>query len=211
MNANDLTQFTQFLRKCCVLYGKSMSEDLIEWYWGALELFEWAKVKAAFQSHVSSPDAGKFMPMPADVLCCVQGGSPQIQALHAWSKVAQAIRRVGSYESVVFDDFIIHAVIADMGGWISLCQTLLKELPFRANDFKNLYAAYVRHPPLQYPKQLLGLMARDNHCEGDVVMTPPFFIGDIERALVVFNQGDDGSLSVQPLVTTSLNSLPSER
>lgn len=198
MNANDLTQFTQFLRKCCVLYNKPMCEDVIEWYWGALKSFEWVKVKAAFQSHVSSPDTGKFMPTPAEVLCYVQGGSPQTQALRAWSKVEHAMRSVGSYESVVFDDCIIHAVIADMGGWIGLCQTHLKALPFRAHEFQKRYAAYVLHPPLRYPKQLLGLMARDNHREGYVMKTP-LFIGDIERALAVFNQDNDGSLSVQSL------------
>ncbi len=168
-------------------------------YWCALEQFELAEVKAAFQAHLSNPDTGQFMPKPADVMRYVKGGT-QTQALQAWSKVANAIRSVGGHASVVFDDPLIHVVIEEMGGWISLCQTLLKDLPFRANEFEKRYAAYVLHPPLHYPKQLTGLIEGQNRMNGyDYAIKPPLLIGDPKRALQVLQNGCEKLLNVQVL------------
>lgn len=197
MNARDLPEFTLLLTGFCVLYGKPVSEMLIELYWGALESFEFDAVKKAFQAHLSNPDTGQFMPKPADVMRYVNGSS-QTRALQAWSKVAEAIRRVGSYASVVFDDPLIHVAIEEMGGWISLCQTLLKDLPFRANEFEKRYAAYVLHPPLHYPKQLIGLEEKENRMNGYAIK-PPLLIGNTERALTILQNGCEKPLNVQAL------------
>jgi len=185
MNPHDLTEFTQLLTELCVLYKIPVSERLIELYWDVLACFSFTEVKAAFQAHLCNPDTGQFMPKPADVMRYLRGGS-QAQALQAWSKVATAIRTVGAYTSVVFDDSIIHVVIIEMGGWISLCQTLLKDLPFRAHEFEKRYAAYVLHPPTDYPHQLMGLEEHHN-CLHHYLIKPPVFIGNPEQALKVFN------------------------
>src|SRR5262249_10206529 len=140
------------------MYRTPLSRKSLELYWNTLQPFEWTDVKAAFQMHLTDPDTGQYFPKPADVVRHVHGNS-ETQALKAWSKVDEASHAVGCYASVVFDDPIIHVVIEDMGGWIRLCQTLLKDLPFRANEFKKYYAGYVNHPPSHYPKQLLGLEA----------------------------------------------------
>ena len=51
----------------------------------------------------------------ADILRMMQGTSLD-SALSAWAKVDKAVRRVGTYETIVFDDEIIHRVIHDMSG-----------------------------------------------------------------------------------------------
>jgi len=185
MNPSNLNEFTQLLTELCVLYKMPVSERFIELYWDVLVPFSFAEVKAAFQAHLKHPDTGQFMPKPADVMRYLRGGS-QAQALQAWSKVATAIRTVGAYTSVVFDDSIIHVVIIEMDGWISLCQTLLKDLPFRAREFEKRYAAYVLHPPTDYPHQLIGLEEQHNRLNHHAVK-PPLFIGNPEQALKVFN------------------------
>jgi hypothetical protein len=38
--------------------------------------------------------------------------------------------QVGAYQSVVFDDPLIHLVLEDLGGWIKICSTLIKDLIF---------------------------------------------------------------------------------
>ena len=43
------------------------------------------------------------------------------QAQQAWSKVLNAVRRMGGDATVIFDD-LIHSVIDDMGGWVRLCE-----------------------------------------------------------------------------------------
>ncbi len=207
MNQADLDEFTQWLTELCVLYKMPVSERLIDLYWEVLACFPFAEVKAAFKAHLSNPDTGQFMPKPADVIRYLQGGS-QTQALQAWSKVATTIRSVGGYTSVVFDDPIIHVVMVEMGGWIYLCQTLLKDLPFRAHEFKQRYAAYVLHPPLHYPKHLIGSIEGQNRMNGyHSAIKPPLFIGDPEQALKVFNlqHKDKPLLNVQPSSCTITN------
>ena len=197
MNTPNLPEFTKLMTGLCLLYNKPANEILIELYWRALEPFEFPLVKAALLVHLNNPDTGQFMPKPADVVRYLQGSS-QTQALKAWTKVAQAIRSVGGYTSVVFDDALIHAVIEDMGGWIALCQTLLKDFPFRAHEFAKRYAAYVLHPPLRHPRQLLGLEEQQNHTRGHAVR-PPLLIGNAQEALRVLTLGRDKPGQVHPM------------
>jgi hypothetical protein len=197
MIMNDLAEFTDLLTTLSVVYRTPLSSKSIELYWRVLQKFEFAEVKAAFQAHLTDPDAGQFMPKPADLIRCLKGDR-KTQALQAWSTVAEGIRSMGGYASVVFDDPMIHAVIEDMGGWISLCQTLLKDFPFRANEFETRYAAYVLHPPLRYPKQLTGLEEMQNQISGHPIK-PPLLMGDPQRALAVLQQGSNKSLHVHTL------------
>ena len=205
MNEADLTEFTEILTTLCLLYKTSVSEKLVDLYWDALACFDWQTVKAAFQWHLCNPDVGQLMPKPANVICAIRGSSPS-QALQAWSQVSRAIRMVGSYDSVVFDDAVIHAVIDDMGGWISFCHTSLKELPFRAKEFEKRYAGYVHHPPPYYPSHLIGLEEQHNRLHHQPTKLP-VLIGDPERALVVLQHGSEQLLTVQPapLLSTLAN------
>ena len=52
------------------------------------------------------------MPTPADLIVLIQGDRHS-HALNAWGQVVTAIRTVGRYDSVVFDNPIIHCVIRD--------------------------------------------------------------------------------------------------
>ena len=194
MNQNDLAAFTDLLTMVSALYRTPLSRKSLELYWDILRRFEWQEVKMAFQIHLTDPDSGQYFPKPADVVRHLRGNS-ETQALRAWSKIEEAIRSVGCYASVVFDDSIIHVVIDDMGGWIRLCQTLLKDLPFRANEFKKHYAGYINHPPRNYPKQLLGLEAQQNGMHG-YTTKPPLLIGDPQQAFAVLQNGCDKFLNV---------------
>lgn len=187
MQSTDLTEFTRVLSSVSSLYGKPMSKALMALYWAALQGFALAEVKRALQAHVNDPDSGQYMPKPADVVRFLQGDS-RTQALLAWSGVVKAIREVGGYNSVVFDDPVIHAVIRDMGGWVMLCQVRVDELPFREREFTARYAGYVGHAPGQYPQQLTGMLAHQNALGGFDV-EPPVCVGDPQKALQVYQQG----------------------
>lgn len=103
--------------------------------------FDLAAVKDALNRHCVNPDNGQFMPKPADVVKLLQGSS-QDGALVAWAKVDRAVRQVGTYSTVVFDDPIIHRVVQDMGGWVALGDKREKEWPFVAKEFENRYRGY---------------------------------------------------------------------
>jgi hypothetical protein len=97
------------------------------------------------------------MPKPADIVRMIDG-SNENQALTAWHKVLYAIQHIGAYESVKFDDPLIHLVINGMGGWTTLCRTNTKELHYRYAEFKERYAAYKHQKIEYYPDHLNGLL-----------------------------------------------------
>jgi hypothetical protein len=157
MKTSDMPRFAELLYQLGKDYGKEISESSSENYWNTWKCFEWADVKKAVEKHLGDPDTAKFMPKPGDIVRWIVGSS-ETRALQAWSKVTSAISRVGSYESVIFDDLIIHSVIDVLGGWIKLCQSKTDNFPFIARDFQKHYIAFLNNPPPEFPTQLLGRM-----------------------------------------------------
>ena len=119
MQNHNLIEFTATLIKIGELYGKAISEILTDLYWQSLKGFEWQDVKQAFEAHIHNPDNGQYFPKPADLVRFIEG-SGETKALQAWAKVEKAVTHVGAYQSIIFDDPLIHAVLEDLGGWIKL-------------------------------------------------------------------------------------------
>lgn len=195
MKRSDLARFAALLAGIGELYGKSLSEQWVDLYWRALESFEFEAVQSALQVHVTHPDVGQYFPKPADIVRGIVGSS-QMQALQAWTQVEHAIRKVGAYQSLVFDDPLIHAVLEDMGGWIRLCSMTLSEMPFRANEFQQRYRGYVTKKPNRHPAYLCGITERENAKNG--YATPaPWFIGETDKAKHVMLTGGGQPLLIQ--------------
>jgi Domain of unknown function (DUF6475) len=112
------------------------------------------------------------------------------QALRAWNKVMEAVRRVGVYRTVIFDDPLIHRVIWEMGGWQAICAMRTKDQPFKAKEFEKLYTHYVSYPPNAYPWQLVGITDSANIGQG-YSTSLPVLVGDEQRALQVFKNGQE--------------------
>ncbi len=186
MQANDKQAFAGLLVTIGELYSKPISSILSKLYWRMLERFEWQDVVDALQAHVQDPDYGQFMPKPADIIRAINGNG-QTQSLQAWTKVEQAIRQVGPYLSVVFDDAIIQQVILEMGGWIKLCKSQSKELPFIAKEFQTRYGAYRHRPPLNYPSSLPGISEHQNGNHGFASPTPKL-LGNVMKAQAVLEK-----------------------
>ncbi|MFO0207809.1 MAG: DUF6475 domain-containing protein, partial [Betaproteobacteria bacterium] len=111
------------LSAVAAVYGREITPEVTAIYWAALAPYDLGAVRQAFDRHVRNPDAGQFLPKPADLIRML-GGTTADSAMQAWAKVEKAIRRVGGHESVVFDDALIHRCIDDMGGWVKVCDTL---------------------------------------------------------------------------------------
>src|SRR5260363_262611 len=95
----------------------------------------------------------------------------------AWANVDQAVRGVGPYQSVVFEDALIHRVLAEMGGWIPLGSKTEDEWPFVHNEFVNRYRGYrMRSETPDYPPVLIGLFEAQNRQSGYSVQ-PPVLVG----------------------------------
>lgn len=195
MEKRDIGAFMQLIAGIGELYAKPISAALTELYWQSLKGFELQDVQRALEAHIHNPDCGQYFPKPADVVRFIEG-SGETKALRAWAVVEKAIYQVGSYQSIAFDDALIHAVIEDMGGWIALCATTLKELPFRANEFQKRYMGFVIQKPNRHPQYLVGISERDNAKNGYQHNTL-YIVGDAKKAKYVMITGGGPSLSVQ--------------
>ena len=186
----DAPRFAQLLLVLSEVYGRVISEPVAEVWFQALEHFPLHAVEAAIKRHIKSPDVGQFMPKPADVVRMLEGTSLDT-AMVAWAKVDKAVRSVGVYMSVAFDDPLVHRVVHDMGGWIGLGSKTESEWPFVGNEFRTRYTAFrSRQESPDYPARLVGLSEAENsrkgYAVGEVVL-----IGDPERARKVLAGGTD--------------------
>lgn len=190
MLLTDKAEFSAVLAGCFEsIYEKPVTPAMLDAWFMALSPYPLDEIKAAIGRHVVNPDSGQFAPKPADIVRLIDGNGDG-RALRAWAKVEKSIRTVGGYRSVVFDDELIHACIADMGGWISLCETTMDELQFRSAEFAKRYRACLLSPPAQYPSRLSGRAEISNSAKGHPIENPAL-IGDTEKAMRVMLSGTD--------------------
>ncbi|HLP99185.1 MAG TPA: DUF6475 domain-containing protein [Sideroxyarcus sp.] len=193
MILDDYERFRTLIADVHGFYGKDVSSFALTVWWEAMKPFDMDAVAQAMNRHVMNPDSGQFMPKPADIVKMLQG-STQDSALRAWAKVDKAVRHVGTWDDVAFDDPIIHRVLHDMGGWIAMGHKTEDEWPFVAKEFENRYRAFkTRNERPEYPPVLIGLAGANNRMQGQKV-APPTLIGDKETAKLVIQGGADKPL-----------------
>lgn len=191
MEPNDRPAFAKAMLAVGEIYGKKISAAQGELYWQTLKSYPIADVEAGIHRHIADPDVGQFMPKPADVIRQIDGGR-DTQAMLAWTKVEKATRIVGSYCTVVFDDWRIHAVVRDMGGWIGMCEITSDDLPFKAREFEKRYRGY--RAESAYPPKLIGRSEAHNQAEGFTkFIEQPKLIGDQRRAMLVHDKGSESA------------------
>ena len=193
MQQRDFDGFVDIMQVVAEQYGKTLSDGVLALYWQGLQGFEFSAVKEALARHLRNPDSGMFMPKIADIVKMLSG-STQDSALRAWSKVDKAVRQVGCYKSVVFDDPIIHRVLHDMGGWVFLSTKTDEEWPFVAREFENRYRGFVAIGTIpEYPKALVGIIEAHN-AKGNFKVEPPILIGNPDAASQVMLGGSTSQL-----------------
>ncbi|MFC3107370.1 DUF6475 domain-containing protein [Undibacterium arcticum] len=199
----DFVKFVTLLTGIADYYGKELSEGVISLYWQGLQQYDLKAVEKALWEHTQNPDSGQFMPKIADVTRGLAGRTTD-QAALAWSKVDGAVRRVGTYSDVVFDDPVIHRVIADMGGWIKFGTQTEDEWPFVSNQFQTRYRGYkLRGEVPEYQPVLIGMSNAYNGKEG-FKSQPPMLIGDEAKAKQVLLAGTNEQLIQMRLASDSI-------
>lgn len=190
MTPTDHAAFVALVADVHAFYRRDFSDFGADVWWNALKSFDLAAISDAIGRHSVNPDAGQFMPMPADIVKML-GGSTQDSALSAWAKVDRAVRSCGTYNSVVFDDALIHRVIAEMGGWVLVGGKGEDEWPFVRNEFVNRYRGYrMRSETPEYLPVLVGIAEAQNNRSGHKSQ-PPMLIGDARAAHQVMLGGQD--------------------
>lgn len=190
MTPENKAEFAVLVTSVYAFYRQDCSDFAVSVWWEACKPFDFAAVRSAFNRHAVNPDNGQYMPKPADIVKLLQGTSTD-GAMVAWSKVDKAIRQVGTYASVAFDDRIIHAVIQDMGGWVELGRKSEDEWKFVANEFRTRYQGYrTQGGAGDYPRVLVGIAQAQNSQHG-FQSQPPVLIGAPEAVKAVIRGGSD--------------------
>ena len=198
MLKKDIKRFLEVMTGVSEVYGRKFTDSVMDIYFKSLAQYDIETVVTAISIHVKSPDNGQFFPKPADIIRMI-GGSSQDCSHIAWSKVDKAVRRIGTHETVVFDDSMIHMVLSDMGGWVALGEKDDKEWPFVAKDFKERYHAYKSRQvvSVNYPGKLIGQHEANNGRKGFKVQDP-VLIGDASKAnAVLAGSESDGRLRIE--------------
>jgi hypothetical protein len=191
MRTDEFSRFRDGIAGVMGFYGKNVSTFALDVWWTALKRYDLAAIVDAFNRHLANPDAGQFVPKPADIIRMLQG-STQDAALRAWAKVDQAVRQVGTYCDVVFDDALIHRVIQDMGGWITLGTRTEDEWPFVAKEFENRYRGFcIRSERPEYPASLIGIATAHNNLKSYRDDSHLVLIGNEHVARQVLGGGTD--------------------
>ena len=170
MQNEDKAKFLMLMTAITELHQKKLSKQLLDIYWNALKHFEFKDVQLAMNRLILDPDVGQFMPKPADIARYIDGDS-ETRALNAWGKVMCAVRQVGAWDSVIFDDPIIHIVLTEMGGWVSLCRKQESELSFIFKEFEKRYRKCLIKRPTAYPERLRGKLEQ-NSASGSCYQSP---------------------------------------
>jgi hypothetical protein len=190
MLPHEKPNFLKAVSEFYKFYKQDFSEFGLGLWWAALKNYDLAAILQGFERHMANPEQGKFMPKPADIIGMLQGSTLDV-ALVAWAKVDRALRGVGHYESVVFDDPLIHRVLQDMGGWVMLGNKTDDDWPFVAKEFENRYKGFrARSESPEYPSKLIGISEAANALASQPI-APPVLIGNPEKAKQVLLGGSN--------------------
>lgn len=208
MDDSERKRFLTLLTGIADYYSKELSAGVVGLYWQGLRQYDLVAIEKALWAHTQNPDSGQWMPKIADISKMLHGRTAD-QAALAWAKVDAAVRRVGTYADVVFDDGVIHRVLADMGGWTSLGAKTEDEWPFVAREFENRYRSYrMRNETPEYQPILIGTANAHNLQEGFIGQAP-ILIGDENVALRV--RGDGTTAPLIAMRSVSELALPASR
>lgn len=197
MKSDDRTALSAMLAKVMSVYGKPITAGFVDVFFDALAAYDLESVRRGLNAHVQNPDSGQYPPKPADIVRLIDGTS-QDQGMRAWAVVDKVVRQVGPYQSVVFDDPIIHRVLDDMGGWIKLCNTPSEDdYKFQGLEFGRRYRAYVITGGVgnDYPTHLIGMAEGENVSRG-LKAEPPLLIGQREACERVLLGGSGTTLRI---------------
>lgn len=127
----------------------------------------------------------EFFPKPVELRKIALGSTEDIAEVEA-TKAINAIARVGSYRSVVFDNPVTQAVIErSFGGWPKFCEMLESERKWRHKEFVSAYKAFAAQG-VQHFGTLHGIAAISNNAHApNAPEERPAIVGNPQKAVQV--------------------------
>lgn len=165
-------RFAELMAGIGELFDKEISQNLTRLYWNVLNKFTDGEVEMAFNKAVHTC---KFFPRPADLIEMIQG-SVDDRIATAFVQLQDACGRIGAYQSVMFRDPGLEAVVEAWGGWPEVCHLPLEEWQYRQKQFRDLYRANM--DKARESKKLTGMTESGNRESGHLEDIPePVMVG----------------------------------
>lgn len=133
------TEWSKFVRLwvgLCDLYGKEVKDASVALAFEILSPFPFEAVSKAAGDYARTCP---YPPKPADIAMRIEGTREE-RGLFAFNLVWSALARIGTHDSVTFDDPRTHYAIEQMGGWINLGSALEAERNKWERDFLRHYS-----------------------------------------------------------------------
>jgi len=157
-----MKEFTGILDFMAEGLGVDMTELKYRFYFAALSDLTIEEIKRA-ASHIARTVT--FFPKPVDFRNAINGNQDEA-AIIAWEKVQKGKSKAGQYQSVKFDDPVIHTVIKLMGGWGAVCRLEgHDDEKWQRIEFEKTYKA-IQGSNKDHPEYLPGIADVENEARG---------------------------------------------
>lgn len=174
MTKNDMAEFTKLLTGLAAMFERQLTELIRDMYYNALKDLDIEQIRDAANNIAQT---STFFPKPVDFRNAISGDKDSA-AISAWEKVLKAKSKVGQYQSVQFDDPVIHSVIKLMGGWGAVCRLEgHDDEKWQRIDFEKTYKALLGRNA-DHPKYLPGIQEVENEAKGFESEKKVALIGD---------------------------------
>jgi len=181
MTKDDMKEFTEILDFMAEGLGVDMTEVKYRFYFAALSDLTIEEIKRA-ANHIAR--TATFFPKPVDFRNAINGNQDEA-AIIAWEKVQKGKSKAGQYQSVKFDDPVIHTVIKLMGGWGAVCRLEgHDDEKWQRIDFEKTYKA-MQGSNKDHPEYLPGISEIENTAKGFLIKKEVLAIGEKIETLLL--------------------------
>jgi hypothetical protein len=204
METKDKKRFATALAVMGEVFQKKPSDSLTEIYWKTLQDLSIETFERACSTIINARTITGTFPLVAEIREAAGGGKQSLglRTIEAWDKLEYALRRHGYYDSVIFDDPIIHAILRSWGGWVEWSGNRdMKEedLKWVRKDFEKMYAALSNRESHEPPDVCVGFIEARNTRTGYSQHIPaPFLVKTHHGRPVSLPQPGQGVIGMDP-------------
>jgi hypothetical protein len=146
----------------------------MEIYWAAFKNWELEDFKKACNIVMQTRVVYASLPKIPEITQALYGKEEDRAAL-AYQLLVKAMRDIGPWHTVIFEDGAIGRAVQVLGGWEAVNEWSIDEWKFRRKDFESLYLANLRAGNTK-PVRLDGAFDRLNAIAGFKSFNPPVLI-----------------------------------
>jgi len=167
MSIEKIKGIGQILALLSEMYSKEISEALSKLYIDRLKEFPIEKIEKAANSLMDSHALNRFPTIADFMLHLRPPAETDDRATQAWLKATDKMASEGRWNTVKFDDPIIHHAITRFGGWIEWGNRLYiatpEDLVWIQKDFERVYKNCLQIVELsESPPPLIGTRDTQN-------------------------------------------------